>query len=76
LFFVYGCDGPDIGFAIFTPTYNIPPIIAKGCMDLTAGVLIPAKFNLQVPITEVVESDAGIIAGDEKLDFPIRIAWW
>lgn len=64
---------PDVCLSVFTTTYDILRIFAKTCADLATRILIALKLHLQSLVSEIVNADSRIVAGDEDLDFSILI---
>lgn len=64
---------PDVCSPVFATTYDILCVLAKTCADLTTRILIAFQFDLQSLVSEIVDADSRIIAGDENLDFPVGI---
>ncbi len=67
---------PDVRFPIFTATDDISSIVTEAGMYLTASIFVPSELHLQALVSQVVQSDAGVIAGYEQLDISIRISGW
>lgn len=66
-----GTNRPYIRLAIFAPADDMLTIIAESRTNLAARILIATKLRLKGTIPEVVQSDPGIITGDQELGFPI-----
>src|SRR5438034_1889909 len=67
--------GPYVCSAILASTDDVSAVTAKRRTNLATGIVIPAEFGLQSPVPEVIEPDAGVVAGDEELYRAVGVIW-
>lgn len=66
VFLLLGRAGrPDVSFPILTTTDDISSIVTEAGMYLAASVFVPSELHLQAFVSQVVQPDAGVIAGYE-----------
>jgi hypothetical protein len=71
---LYCTNGPYVCTAVFTSTDDVLAVVCECGSDLTAGIFVSAELGLQGSGTEIVHSDARVIASDQELNSASDVA--